>query len=60
MGPGYSLEILIPSVRKNDAYFPYMVKRNFATDMEPAGAPVFYFLEHEEADECLDTLLTIN
>lgn len=53
----YSLEVLSEPVVKNDALFPFVIRRNFDTTMEKSGAAVFYFLEKEEADECLETLL---
>ena len=57
MGPGYYIESLNPPVEKNDVNFPLVIKRNFDTEMESAGAPVFYFFEDVEARECLETLL---
>ena len=58
MGPGYSLITLEETVTKNDTEFPFLIQRNFDTELEPAGAPVFYFFEKEEAQECLDTLIS--
>lgn len=58
MGPGYGLQELSAPINKGGAEFGYVINRNFATELEPAGSPVFYFMEGDEAKECLIALLS--
>lgn len=60
MATGYSLEQLPEPISRGGSpkNFTLLIRRNFATEMESAGAPVFYFQEDEEAVETLNILLS--
>ncbi len=58
MGPRYSLVDLVEPVVRGGAVFQYMIRRNYETTMEDAGAAVFYFMELSEGRECLESLLS--
>lgn len=60
MGSRYVLEPLEEPISRGGSPkdFTLVIRRGFDTEMEPSGAPVFYFQNDEEAKESLDALLS--